>query len=116
VRDVDILHWLALAWPYLASGAGAVVGMAFTADLTRRGRLTSFAVGLFTGWFCGPPIAELWFSRYDSNSTVPAFVNFVVGAGALTVIPAFLRRARGWAERYDLVKGLPTPGDTEKAP
>ena len=111
----DVLRYLAdNAWIYLGSCAGSLVAMLAARSLNVWGRVQTLVVGTIAGCFAGPFVCEVWFGRYDpATSRVPAFVCFVCGMMALSIVPIAIRRIKDAASKWEF-KMVRTGGDDER--
>lgn len=110
----DVLSYLVInSWVYVGSLAGSIVAMLTARNLSIWGRIQTLCVGTVAGCFTGPFVVEIWFRAYDpSVSRVPAFVCFVCGMMALSIVPIAMRRLKDVATNWQFTR-IRTGGDNE---
>lgn len=80
-------------WLFLASFAGAVTSVALQKQLSWRGRLGVFMVGLLTAIFVSPAIVEWQFGHLPASSGIVSFVYYAVSVSSMSILPPFLKWA-----------------------
>lgn len=97
-----LLYLAESSWIYFGSLGGSFVAMFAARNLNVWGRLQTLVVGTISGCFVGPFVCELWFSQYDpATSRVPAFICFLCGMTALSLVPIVIRRIKDAASKWE---------------